>query len=49
MLPHLLAGLSVLSFHPMGNRVQWLLDGLRLMNFLGSLLLLCVTVLLVWV
>ncbi|WPL12335.1 DUF3593 domain-containing protein [Thiorhodovibrio litoralis] len=45
MLPHLVAGLLVLSFHASGDRVQWLLEGSRLMTFLGSLSLLCATLL----
>jgi hypothetical protein len=45
MLPHLVAGLLVLSFHASGDRAQWLLEGSRLMTFLGSLSLLCATLL----
>ncbi len=46
MLPHLSAGLLVLSFHLSGDRANWLLDGSRLMTFLGSLSLFAATLLL---
>ncbi|MBK5968503.1 MULTISPECIES: DUF3593 domain-containing protein [Thiorhodovibrio] len=47
MLPHLAAGLMVLSFHASGDRAHWLLEGARLMTFLGSLALLSATFLMV--
>ncbi|MCG6943586.1 MAG: DUF2499 domain-containing protein [Thiohalocapsa sp.] len=45
MIPHLCAGLLVLSFHASGDRTTWLLDASRLMTFLGSLSLLAATLL----
>lgn len=47
MFPHLVAGLLVLSFHARGDRDDWLLDGSRLMTFIGSLSLLAAILLMV--
>jgi hypothetical protein len=45
MIPHLIGGLLVLSFHASGDRATMLLDAARVMTFLGSLSLLAATML----
>lgn len=45
MIPHLVGGLLILSFHASGDRATGLLDAARVLTFLGSLSLLTVTLL----
>jgi hypothetical protein len=45
MIPHLVGGLLVLSFHASGDRANGLLDAARVLTFLGSLSLLAATLL----